>query len=520
VSRHPRHLVPPSALAAALLAVTALGAPAAADEVHLADTSYLNCRIAGFHGGLLYVRTQAGDLVQQDVSAVRRIALHRATAFTEAEAFAAGGAYEMAAARYNAAAEKDHPKWVAALIALRRQRLEKLAGDGSEEPAPATQPTTAPATQAVRPEPASDPRLASPEAMARAVRPGAPANPGDEASWADLSPAEKQAKLNAYAAERRAWQQRHGLLGERARWRLTLKSVTRSEATGRHVAVAASKSGCQVTAIVPPGRDASLAGLAPGDDVSVVGTIKDYNLDVGSSRRAAGLFDASEAEDVQFGVLLENAAVAKGGALAAATRPVRPTSAPAERTAPPVALFGVEGKADCVVFVVDRSQSMLEVFDYIRAELMESVGELTPDQRFHVIFFAGPKPKENPHRRLIPATDVNKETTRRFIHDVLPSGLTDPRPALRRAFLVLRAGDAGAAKTVFLLTDGVFEDNDAVLADARQLIAAGDVRVHTLLVNPQQPPLAVRTLRSIAEATGGTYKAMTPGDAADWVRRH
>ncbi|OPX24126.1 MAG: hypothetical protein B1H04_02695, partial [Planctomycetales bacterium 4484_123] len=70
--------------------------------------------------------------------------------------------------------------------------------------------------------------------------------------------------------------------------------------------------------------------------------------------------------------------------------------------------FGTGGSAYHIVYVVDRSGSMIETFDEVREEMKRSILRLSPAQTFHVIFFSSGTPKENPPRRLVHAVPQNK----------------------------------------------------------------------------------------------------------------
>ncbi len=66
--------------------------------------------------------------------------------------------------------------------------------------------------------------------------------------------------------------------------------------------------------------------------------------------------------------------------------------------------FGTVGIAHHVVFVIDRSGSMIDTFDYVRQEMIASISRLSAQQNFHIILFAAGPPIENGPRRLVPAT--------------------------------------------------------------------------------------------------------------------
>jgi hypothetical protein len=86
-----------------------------------------------------------------------------------------------------------------------------------------------------------------------------------------------------------------------------------------------------------------------------------------------------------------------------------------------------------IVYVVDRSGSMLDSFPLVQAELRRSVSALRRSQQFHVMFYNTGPPLENPPKRLVPAIEAYKEEFFTFLESVGPSGGTDPAPSLERA---------------------------------------------------------------------------------------
>ena len=172
--------------------------------------------------------------------------------------------------------------------------------------------------------------------------------------------------------------------------------------------------------------------------------------------------------------------------------------------------FGTGGTARDIVYVVDRSGSMLDTFDAVRKEMIRSITRLSPAQRFHVIFFATGKPKENPPRRLVPATVENKRIALKFLHEIIPEGQTDPIPALQRAFAVLKAAPGSKkGQLIYLLTDGEFPDNEKVLQEIRRLNAKRTVHINTIL-HWHHSPEVMKVLQQIAKENKGTFKFVQP----------
>jgi DNA-directed RNA polymerase subunit RPC12/RpoP len=183
-------------------------------------------------------------------------------------------------------------------------------------------------------------------------------------------------------------------------------------------------------------------------------------------------------------------------------------------TAPRGRFLGEGGNAHHVVFVIDRSGSMLETIDAVKEALRRSIGRLAPVQDFHVLFFVDVAPTENPPRRLVPAIEENKIEADEFLSDVVAQstrGVTDPTEALRRAFQVLEKADKSKlGKMIFLLTDGLFADNEKVLNEIRKHNRDKDVVIYTYLYSADRNELAVDVLRQIAQESNGKFKYINP----------
>jgi hypothetical protein len=167
---------------------------------------------------------------------------------------------------------------------------------------------------------------------------------------------------------------------------------------------------------------------------------------------------------------------------------------------------GGGGGGDCdVVYLIDRSGSMIDTFDRVRQEMLLSIAKLKPSVRFHVVLFAEGRPLEKYPRRMTPASQRAKDDLVVYLKPVRPYGKTDPIPAINRAFDVLPSGSAKRATTIYLLTDGVFPDNRAVMDTIRRQSIGRRIRINTILYG-NRPPMAERVLKRIAADTGGKYK--------------
>jgi len=159
--------------------------------------------------------------------------------------------------------------------------------------------------------------------------------------------------------------------------------------------------------------------------------------------------------------------------------------------------FGLGGQARGarrIVYVVDRSGSMLTTIDGVKKELRQSIGKLRRSQKFHVIFFNAGAPLENPPKRLVSAIQANKRAAFRFVNEIAAGGGTDPRLALRRAFAV-------DPDLIYFLTDGEFDPKVVTLLS--QLNRSRRVRIFTIAyVSRTGAPL----LERIAREHNGEYR--------------
>lgn len=154
-----------------------------------------------------------------------------------------------------------------------------------------------------------------------------------------------------------------------------------------------------------------------------------------------------------------------------------------------------------IVFICDASGSMLNKFASLRLQLQRAVNALRPTQSFNLIFT-----REQDCTRLAPnlirATPKNMQEAETFLEDkVTPRGETNPMPAIEAAF-------AQQPDLIFLLTDGDFPDNRAVLKRIRELNHAAKVPVNTIAFVGEADTDTdfFNLLQQIADATGGHHK--------------
>ena len=182
--------------------------------------------------------------------------------------------------------------------------------------------------------------------------------------------------------------------------------------------------------------------------------------------------------------------------------------------------LGTAAEADQFVYVIDISTSLNDYvggrprvgscFERVCHELLQSIEQLSPDQRFYVILFSEcPRPMfdaKSPFPQAIPATPENKAKLRDWLATVELGGDNFPEEALRMAF-------AMRPNAVFFLSDGQLPDfsfdfaGEPVAGDAQTPGEAdrggpAQIPVHSIAVYGRP----ARVMGRLSAHTGGTYR--------------
>jgi hypothetical protein len=171
-------------------------------------------------------------------------------------------------------------------------------------------------------------------------------------------------------------------------------------------------------------------------------------------------------------------------------------------------VFGNGGNARTIAFVCDGTGSMLAKMPALKNELANVIhNNLKPIQQFNVIFFqegrGGATALSNDS--LLFATPDNKRKFDEFLQGVGTRGETDPLPGIDLAF-------RNHPNLVYLLTDGEFPNNPAVLERIRKLNADHKTKLNTIAFTNDEDRkhnLDVRFkkfLEELAKENGGTFK--------------
>ncbi|MBN2020085.1 MAG: VWA domain-containing protein [Sedimentisphaerales bacterium] len=164
-----------------------------------------------------------------------------------------------------------------------------------------------------------------------------------------------------------------------------------------------------------------------------------------------------------------------------------------------------EGRRIC--YVVDCSGSMQGLWGRVKAELLESIGRLQPDQYFSVIVFGGGGILESGGGLLVRATERAKKDAYNLIEAVWPRGTTNAAAALEYAIKIRDRSDAGSS-VIYFLTDG-FELNRQDNARFAHQVAtmrngfSPQTRIHTIGFWPDEQDK--KLLETIAKESGGHF---------------
>jgi hypothetical protein len=161
-------------------------------------------------------------------------------------------------------------------------------------------------------------------------------------------------------------------------------------------------------------------------------------------------------------------------------------------------VFGRTGNAMRISYVCDASGSMMDKIDLLKIELRKAVDALQPIQVFDVIFFQEKDVASAEQRALVVANPDNKRKAYKFLEQVAAHGSTDPIPALKLAF-------DQKPQLIYLLTDGDFPDNQAVLDYIRQRNAEHKVKINTIAFVGRGEEYE-KIMKQIAKDSGGIFK--------------
>lgn len=163
--------------------------------------------------------------------------------------------------------------------------------------------------------------------------------------------------------------------------------------------------------------------------------------------------------------------------------------------------FGLEARGQDFVYVIDCSSSMYgKRLAAAKAEVIRSLNSFNKNMRFHIIFY-NTRAMGMSGGKLLKANATNKHNTFAWLDTVYAGGKTNPVQALQNALRL-------EPDAVWLLTDGEFEDNDAVRQAIAEANPGQSVQIHTIAFASDE---GERVLKAIAEDNRGEYRFVPVG---------
>jgi hypothetical protein len=272
--------------------------------------------------------------------------------------------------------------------------------------------------------------------------------------------------------------------------------------------------GAEVGGVPNPGLGGDPTRKAASDDGPELANSDAWTKKPSKELQAAVMGNAAGGSESAIGVgshALGGAAIAGGGDRGAAAPFGMPGGGGG--IAPKSTFMGVSGNAKKIVYVCDASGSMVDRMILLVGELERSINKLQPIQGFNVLFFNDQNPQVFA-TGLLSANSKNKEAFKVFLSDVKIKKSSDPRPALRIAFME-------KPDLIFFLTDGDFnteefgdgpKSNAQVVKEIRWLNREKRVHINTIAFSSADPDSAearseyVATLKLVADESGGNFR--------------
>lgn len=183
------------------------------------------------------------------------------------------------------------------------------------------------------------------------------------------------------------------------------------------------------------------------------------------------------------------------------------------------AFYGIESRSRRLMFILDRSGSMMESdagggtrWAAAQAETIQCIAALPDNAAFNIIFFS--HDFDIWSKGLMPATKQNKAAAVAWVKGVEAVGATNIFDPLARAFELAGRGTFDKAygtafDTIYLMSDGQpnrgrIIDPVEIVKELQRMNALKLIKVHAIGVGKSHDPVL---MRRIAEVTGGDYVA-------------
>ncbi len=171
--------------------------------------------------------------------------------------------------------------------------------------------------------------------------------------------------------------------------------------------------------------------------------------------------------------------------------------------------MGTGGNATKVIYLCDKSGSMLSVFGNLKQQLKESITalDLTAGQEFNVVFFSDEGPDALFKDGMQIATPDNKKLAMDFIDNEVASGGTLPIPAIN--FVTKEKPEL-----LYVLTDGF--DQIASFDDVVNAFKNGNIdgktHINCIFLQSDEDPKLETILKSISTQGHGDFKKILKSD--------
>jgi len=174
--------------------------------------------------------------------------------------------------------------------------------------------------------------------------------------------------------------------------------------------------------------------------------------------------------------------------------------------------FGTKVEGDRIVYVLDNSGGMQRGrLETLIDELLKSIESLMPKQKFYIIFYSDalyPLFYPDAPQNFVRANDRNKKLLRRWLDTVefCEGNVVDE--AIEAALTI-------RPDVIYLLTDGNLDQTRDQHRMQFLTVGTGQrVPIHTFGMGTGKTKVSAQKLRQVAEANGGTFKAVEVSEEA------
>ncbi len=183
-----------------------------------------------------------------------------------------------------------------------------------------------------------------------------------------------------------------------------------------------------------------------------------------------------------------------------------PGAADASITGPRFADLPLTGNT--IIYVLDRGDGSREAFGEIKEATYASIASLGEDRRFQIVFWDNGNERAYPVAGTLAGGPQAVPAARQALEDIYAFGLSQIRPALRKAMT------AHPDELVIVTAKGYLLD-DEFITTVKNAVGNSTVKVHTVMVGSEDlaGPLPV-----VAEAHGGQFRAISAGQLREFAR--